>query len=273
MNGAVLCRAKVNLTLHVGAAIGSGRWAGYHPVESLVAFADFGDRLSFAPDAELSVSVSGPFGKGLAAVSDNLVIRAMRAAKAANHRVHMDKCIPISAGLGGGSANAAGALRVFDPEGQVDDAALGADVPVCRLSRTAMMEGIGERVTPLPGLGTVPAVLVNPGVAVSTARIFQTFDLLPREAEPARTDRDGDLLARAYSGRNDLQNAAIGEAPVIADVLDALNAEDGCDLARMSGSGATCFGLFRTDADAQQAARRLTGKGWWGVACRLGDAD
>ena len=268
-----LCRAKVNLTLHVGATLQDGRWAGYHPVESLVAFADFGDRLGFAPADATSLHIDGPFGGGLRASGDNLVLRALHACAAPPQAVTLDKQLPVSAGLGGGSANAAGVLRRFDPDRRVDGALLGADVPVCRLSRTAMMEGVGERVQAAPGLGQLPAVLVNPGVAVSTAEVFATYDLVPRDAEPSRTDRSGDLLSRAYSGTNDLQGAAIGCAPVIAEVLDALNETPNCDLARMSGSGATCFGLYRSDAAAAAAAKSLAGRGWWARACRIGDPD
>ena len=268
-----VCRAKVNLTLHVGAVIASGRWTGYHPVESLVVFADFGDTLRFTPAPTTELTITGPHGGTLGTDADNIVLQAMRVCSAPSHAVALTKEIPVAAGLGGGSANAAGVLRLFDPDGRVDGASLGADIPVCRVSRTAMMEGVGDRVSVAPGLGEVAAVLVNPRVAVSTAAVFQTFDLIPRAAEPARTDRHGDLLSRAYSGDNDLQNAAIGLAPVIAEVLDALNATPDCDLARMSGSGATCFGLYRSDAAASAAARELSRRGWWARACRLGDPD
>lgn len=270
----MLCRAKVNLTLHVGATIVGGRWDGYHPVESLVAFADFGDTLEFEPGDAHTLDIAGPFARTLGpGTSDNLVFRVLDRLGVPPQHVTLTKTIPVSAGLGGGSANAAAVLRRFDPDGRVDGAAFGADVPVCRLSQTAMMEGVGERLTPIPGLGSVPAVLVNPGVAVSTAAVFETFDSLPRAAEPARTDREGTLVARAYSGENDLYLPAISHAPVIAEVIDAINAQEGCDLARMSGSGATCFGLFQTTEAAQRAERMLQRDGWWVRACRIGDPD
>ena len=268
-----LCRAKVNLTLHVGAKIEGGRFDGYHPVESLVVFADFGDVLTFEPSERTSVGFEGPFGDALFDEGHNSVWAAMERVSAPPHLVIIDKQLPLASGLGGGTADAAGVLRVFDPKGRLHGLEIGADGPVCRLSRTALMQGIGDRITPLPGLGQVPAVLVNPGVRVSTASVFETFDLLPRDADPASTDAQGDLLSRAYSGENDLQSAAIGQAPVIAEVLDAINATEGCDLARMSGSGATCFGLYRSEAAAEAAADTLANRGWWARACRLGDPD
>jgi len=211
-------RAKVNLTLHVGARISSGKWEGYHPVESLVVFADFGD-------------------------------------------------------VGGGTADAAAVLRVFDPKGRVSPLKLGADGPVCHLSRTAMMEGIGEVITQQPGLGQLSAVLINPGVAVSTGAIFKAMDAAPRDKVPAITSRQGDLLSRALSGENDMQEVAVAQAPIIADVLRSLAQQAGCELARMSGSGATCFGIFRSDAQAAAAAKAISAaqSSWWVRPCRLGD--
>ena len=269
----MLCRAKVNLTLHVGARIVGGRWEGYHPVESLVAFADIGDVLAFDPADTLGLEIVGPFAGYLALETDNIIHQAMRLVDAPPHRVTLTKNLPVSAGLGGGSANAAGVFRRFDPEMTRNPAALGADVPVCTLSRTTMMEGIGERLTPVPGLGTVDAVLVNPGIPVSTAEIFEAYDSVQRPVEPDRTQRSGSLIERARSGVNDMQNAAVVQAPEIAEVLTALDLSEGCDLARMSGSGASCFGLFRDSASAHGAADALSKLGWWAVACTLGDPD
>ncbi|GLQ20166.1 4-(cytidine 5'-diphospho)-2-C-methyl-D-erythritol kinase [Algimonas porphyrae] len=267
----VLCPAKVNLTLHVGAAIASGDRAGYHPVDSLVVFADMGDAIRFEPSEASMLEIDGPFSCGLSADTDNLILRTLTACDAPPQRVRLTKCLPVSAGLGGGSANAAAVLRMFDPNNQVDGARIGADIPVCRLSRTAMMRGIGERVTAVPGLGQVPAVLVNPGIAVSTARVFSRFDAAPRAAEPVSTAQTGSLLDRALSGRNDLQPVAIADVPIIEIVIAAIADQPGCQLARMSGSGASVFGLFDTDAAAQAAAKVLSARGWWSVATRLGD--
>lgn len=278
----ILARAKVNLTLHVGAAIQSGRHQGYHPVESLVAFADFGDELTAVHAPQSSMSIAGPFGAGLTAGEDNLVFKALSQCGVHAQSIHLTKNIPVSAGLGGGSANAAAILRVFDPVGAVDPLALGADVPVCRRSETAMMEGIGERVTPLPGLGTVAAVIANPGRPVSTAQIFSAFDAQTRPENPSQTARRGTLIERARSGGNDLQPIAVSLVPDIAGVIEVIAAQPGCELARMSGSGASVFGLFGSDEAAKAAEDRLTElrtndpSQWgrlWARACRLGDVQ
>jgi len=264
-----LARAKVNLTLHVGAL----RSDGYHPVESLVVFADIGDRLSFEPAPTTSLTIHGT--DVLPSDGSNLIIRAMETIKAPPRDVVLTKELPISAGLGGGSANAAAVLRQFEHAISDEELAfnLGADVPVCKMSRTAMMEGIGEVITPQPNLGSLSAVLINPGVAVSTGAIFKAMDSAPRAIEPAITSRNGDLLSRAVSGENDMQEAAISQAPIISDVLRALAQQTGCELARMSGSGATCFGIFRSDAQAKAAEQAISSAqpDWWVRACRLGD--
>lgn len=265
-----IARAKVNLTLHVGAV----RVDRYHPLNSLVVFADIGDRLWFEPSDQMQLTIRG--ADDLPTDGSNLILRAMGMAKAAPHHIILDKDLPVSAGLGGGSANAGATLRVFDADISDHDLAykLGADVPVCRLSQTAMMSGIGEHIEPLSDLGQLSAVLVNPGVAVSTGAIFRAMDSMPRASEPRQTSSSGDLLSRALAGENDMQDAAIAQAPTIADVLRALAQQPGCELARMSGSGATCFGIFRSDAQAQAAAQALETAcpSWWVRACRLGDA-
>lgn len=264
-----LARAKVNLTLHVGAA----REDGYHPIESLVVFADIGDDLEFHPAAKTVLTIEG--ADHLPTDGSNLILRAMTMIKAPSHQIELTKNLPVSAGLGGGSANAAAVLRQF--KSTETDAVLafnlGADIPVCRRSQTAMMWGIGEDVVPVSGLGQLSAVLVNPGVAVSTAAIFKAMDAKARDEHPKATIAKGDLLSRALSGTNDMQEMAIAQAPIISDVLRALAQQPGCELARMSGSGATCFGIFRSDAQANAAAEALAKAqaGWWVRACRLGD--
>jgi len=268
-----LARAKVNLTLHVGASIQSGKWQGYHPLESLVVFADFGDTLSFKPSRNGTIEFEGPFGQALYHQENISIWDALELAKAPPHDTTIDKQIPIAAGLGGGTADAAAVLRAFDPNRKIHPIKIGADGPVCHLSRTAMMEGIGEVVSPLPGLGQISAVLVNPNVAVSTGAVFKAMDSKPRDENPAMTARDGSLLSRALSGTNDMQDFAIAQVPIINDVLRALAQATGCELARMSGSGATCFGIFRSDAQATAAANAISQaqEGWWVRACRLGD--
>ena len=272
--------AKINLWLHVTGRRPDGR----HELDSLVAFADVGDRLSAAPADALSLSLSGPFAAALGRGADNLVLKAVRTLAAhcgvpAAAALHLEKHLPVASGIGGGSADAAAALRLCARlwqadigEGALLDLALGlgADIPVCLLQRTARMTGIGERLAPLePPPPPAPAILVNPGVAVSTG---QVFDALAGRFSPPAKVRDGDLAARAGLNRNDLEAPAIGLAPAIADVLAALRAAPGIRLARMSGSGATCFGLFGDDGAAEDAARRIRAArpAWWVAACRIG---
>ena len=268
-----IARAKVNLTLHVGRLISQGEHEGYHPVDSLVVFADFGDELCFEAAEASGLEIAGPFAEGLEANSDNLILKALNLARAPSQKVRLQKNIPISAGLGGGSANAAAVLRRFDPTQRVNDVHVGADVPVCRQSRTALMRGVGEDVTPVLGLGQIPAILVNPLVAVSTEAIFKAFDSIERENEPERNASQGSLLKRALAGQNDLQAVAIKKAPIIDQVLSQIEMQDGCQLSRMSGSGASCFGLFETMEASQVAANaiRTSNSQWWVKACQLGD--
>lgn len=268
-----IARAKVNLTLHVGRLISQGEHEGYHPVDSLVVFADFGDELCFEAAEASGLEIAGPFAEGLEANSDNLILKALNLARAPSQKVRLQKNIPVSAGLGGGSANAAAVLRRFDPTQRVNDVDVGADVPVCRQSRTALMRGVGEDVTPVLGLGQIPAILVNPLVAVSTEAIFKAFDSIERENEPERNASQGSLLKRALAGQNDLQAVAIKKAPIIDQVLSQIEMQDGCQLARMSGSGASCFGLFETMEASQVAANaiRTSNSQWWVKACQLGD--
>lgn len=268
-----IAKAKVNLTLHVGRAISNGAYKGYHPVDSLVVFADFGDILSFKLDETHGFEVGGEFAEGLKFEPNNLVNQAMKACKAPPHSVSLKKNIPVSAGLGGGSANAAAVLRVFDRAGAVDAASMGADIPVCRLSQTALMQGIGERVTPLAEKGRIAAILVNPRISVSTGAIFTAFDSVPRESTPKASETSKTLLECALEGSNDLQPIAEVQAPIITDVLQAIKRTQDCRLSRMSGSGATCFGLYENYEEAKRA--EITMKAaypeWWVRACYLGE--
>lgn len=273
------------MTLHVGRIITdpADPFYRYHPLDSLVVFADVGDDLTAAKSAELSLSIDGPFAGDLSAEPDNLILRAYRAVAAKTDITPLiftlTKNLPVASGIGGGSADAAAALRIMRgivDLGDVDwrDIALslGADVPVCLGSTTTHMSGIGQDLTPWADLGVVHAVLVNPGIAVSTASIFKAFDSgSPRET-PRPQKHSGTLLERARDGRNDLQPPAIEAAPVIADVIHILSAQCGCDLARMSGSGATCFGLFEDAQAAALAAAAITDNHptWWCVATTLG---
>ena len=263
--------AKVNLFLHV-----LGRRAdGYHLLDSLAVFAGAADVLRATPDASLSLTVSGPFGAALAGEADNLVLRAARAlAKTAGvtagARLALEKTLPVASGLGGGSADAAAALRLLGrlwgvaPE-RVDAAALGADVPVCLAGRTARMGGIGELLTPAPALPRFGLALVNPGLPVATAAVFRARigAYSPPAALPEGWADAAAMAADLARLRNDLEAPARALCPAVGDVLAALAARPGCLLARMSGSGASCFGIFADPDLAEQAASALARPGWW----------
>jgi 4-diphosphocytidyl-2-C-methyl-D-erythritol kinase len=284
--------AKVNLTLRV---LGR-RPDGYHEIESLVVFAGIGDALAFTPDCGLALTVRGPTAAAAGGLADNLVLKAVRelAERIEGLKVGhfvLTKRLPVAAGLGGGSTDAAAALRLVARHNRIaaDDAhlmaaaaATGADVPVCLDPQPRLMRGIGELLSPpwrLPGL---PALLINPGVSVATKDVFAALRAAPvdphHSAGRAQEGWAGDdaaptsgRLARAalidFVSRhgNDLEPAAMALHPAIAQALAALRALAGCRLARMSGSGASCFALFDTNRAAAAAARalRLAHPQWW----------
>ena len=269
-------RAKINLTLHVGRVIHdpSDAFFGYHPLDSLVVFADVGDDIAMRPADKTHLTIAGPFSEGLTAEADNLILRALAAAKARPYSVTLQKNLPVSAGIGGGSANAAAVLCLCGVNDLGVAVSLGADVPVCLHSKTAHMTGIGEDVKVMPDMGQLHALLINPRVAVSTGAIFKAFDAAPDIRETPRPMKaSGDLLSRALDGRNDLEPIAMAQAPVIGDVLRLLASQNGCQLARMSGSGATCFGLFESDNTLRRAkaAIRAQAPNWWIQPTLLGD--
>lgn len=279
-------RAKVNLTLHIKGK----RPDGYHELESLVVFADFSDELVFTPASEDSLSLEGPFA-GLVD-GENLVLKAKRAVASwlgvsISGDFRLKKSIPVAAGLGGGSSDAAAAIRallkVYDSAGNAktfikQSAAIGADVPVCLQNSAAWMRGLGERVTPVPGLTPLPALLVNPRIKLSTAAVFKTLNakpLQPEEAGPPpsfpgwRNPREAAVWLN--EGRNDLEAPAIALEPAVKNVLDALRRLDGCMLSRLSGSGPTCFGIFLSQDAAAEAASemRRSYPNWWVQATTL----
>jgi 4-diphosphocytidyl-2-C-methyl-D-erythritol kinase len=245
--------AKLNLALHVRAREADG----YHRIETIFAFCDDGDAVTAELADSLSLEVTGPFASTLAGEGDNLVLRAARAvgAKAA---LRLDKRLPVAAGLGGGSADAAAVLRLFGGS-MADAATLGADVPACLLSRTARGEGRGELIEPveIPGLSGTPVLLVNPNVPLPTGAVFRGWDGVDRGP-----------LGDWESGRNDLEAPARALVPEIGAVLQALS---GARIARMSGSGATCFGLYDSEAARDAAAARISTekRGWWLSQTRL----
>ena len=269
-------KAKINLTLHVDSKINdiSHSQYGYHPLNSLVVFSDIADEVLIVPSQENKVSITGPFGHMLNANESNSTIQALKGIDRSPQHIKLVKNLPVSAGIGGGSANAAAVMRIFNSESIQVAMSLGADVPVCLFSKTAQMSGIGENLSFLPGLGQVNAVLVNPRVSISTANVFNAFDemsvkggsILPSSAE-------GSLLLRAINGRNDLEAAAISLEPVIGDVLSVINNQTGCCLARMSGSGPTCYGLFKDASASLNAAKaiRSIAPDWWCETTILGD--
>jgi 4-diphosphocytidyl-2-C-methyl-D-erythritol kinase len=270
-------RAKINLFLHVG----ERRPDGFHPLQSLAVFTEFGDALEAEAAGDLSLSLAGPFAAQLGD-ADNLVLKAARllaerAGRPAQAKLILTKNLPVASGIGGGSADAAAALRALIElwqlnleEGVMGEiaAALGSDVPVCLKSAHAFMEGRGEILNPLTTLPRLPLLLVNPGVAVSTRDIFA--GLSDRRGTGLNLPKGGfddvaDLLRFLESTGNDLEAPARALQPVIGQVLAALGVVPGCLFARMSGSGATCFALLPDDDASIRAAEVLRRQhpGWW----------
>ncbi len=281
--------AKINLTLHV---VGR-RPDGWHELESLVAFTRGGDTLSLAPGGPLALDVEGPTAAAAGSLQDNLVIRAARALAARVEglvlgRFRLTKRLPVAAGIGGGSSDAAAALRLLaranglaadDPRLHAAAAETGADVPVCLGATARMMTGTGATLGQPVRLPPLPALVVNPGVPLETRAVFARMGLPPGwttsgNAHPRLTGGEAavELFGALGRGRNDMEDAACVLAPVVGDVLAVLGAARGCRLARMSGSGATCFGLFtdcRAAGRAGKAIRRAH-PGWWVKSVMLG---
>jgi 4-diphosphocytidyl-2-C-methyl-D-erythritol kinase len=285
--------AKINLALHVRRR----RPDGYHDLETLFAFARDGDTVLVAPAEEWSLTITGPFAGALGspaeveavspglvpatageafAVPDNLIEKAANAFTRVfpdipPQAITLDKHLPVASGIGGGSADAAATLRALariagvasgDPRLTAMARPLGADVPACLLGRTSIGTGAGEELAVIEGRPGIPLLLVNPGV--STAAVFRAWDGVDRGAL-----RDGNLIERALAGRNDLAGPARLLAPLIGEVEELLAAAPGAILSRMSGSGATCFALFETDADRDAAAGLAERRGWWTLTTSL----
>jgi len=278
--------AKVNLTLRVNGR----RTDGYHDLESVVAFADCADRLTLTPGSDLDLKMLGPLAQACGDTSDNLVLKA---ARLLGERVpdmkagsfSLDKVLPVAAGIGGGSADAAAALRLLSQLNglALDDSRLievarltGADVPVCVDSRGCVMTGVGERLQPL-NLPKMPCVMVNPGVPVATKDVFAALglrkgelrvsagDVLLQKPWPDAEASLEDWVEALAASSNDLEAPALRVQPVIGEVISALNATNGAWLSRMSGSGATCFAIYENTADAGRAAEKLRREhpAWW----------
>jgi 4-diphosphocytidyl-2-C-methyl-D-erythritol kinase len=280
-------RAKVNLTLRVNGR----RSDGYHDLESVVAFADCADRLTLTPGPDLELKMSGPLAQACGETSDNLVLKA---ARLLSERVpdlkagifSLDKVLPVAAGIGGGSADAAAALRLLaqlnglaldDPRITEVAQLTGADVPVCVRSLACVMTGVGETLQPLD-LPTMPCVMVNPCVPVATRDVFNALGLRNGELlvgaadvllqDSSWPDEGGSLeewVEALAANSNDLEAPATRIEPVIGEVIAALNGTNGAWLARMSGSGATCFAIYENTAEARRAAEKIRRQqpGWW----------
>ncbi|WP_041711014.1 4-(cytidine 5'-diphospho)-2-C-methyl-D-erythritol kinase [Afipia broomeae] len=279
-------RAKVNLTLRV-----LGRRAdGYHDLESLVVFADCADTLTLTPGPDLTLATGGPGAQDCGEMSDNLVVRAAlllgeRIPGLTLGRFTLDKHLPVAAGIGGGSADAAAALRLLAQANNlaIDDQRIidvaretGADIPVCLASRACTMTGVGENLSMLD-IPAMPCVMVNPRVGVATKDVFTALglgkgellagvgDVMLSPGWPAKGASFDEWVEAVGHGTNDLEKPALKVEPIIGEVLSALRATEGVRLARMSGSGATCFAIFETIGDAGQAAKAISKAhpGWW----------
>ncbi|MCP4382365.1 MAG: 4-(cytidine 5'-diphospho)-2-C-methyl-D-erythritol kinase [Hyphomicrobiales bacterium] len=285
-------RAKINLALHVL----DRRADGYHSLNSLVVFADIADRLTVYPEdpGMIGMTVEGPFAEALRATTppdDNLVFvvakgmaEAFDAGEQNGLGLNLEKHLPVAAGLGGGSADAAAALRLVNrvwhlgiPAGELAGIglSLGADIPICLSSRPSIMRGRGEDITAIKGLPALSIVLVNPGVAVSTGDVFGAIEPAERSPLPDLPDHIGSAMELVFwlrKTRNDLFQPAIAAAPPIETALRALANDQDCVFARMSGSGATVFGVFMSNEAAERAATRLRSvdRQWWVAATQTG---
>ena len=279
----MLARAKINLYLHV---VGR-RPDGFHLLDSLVVFAETGDEIAVAPGDTLTLKIVGPFAGKLAADDDNLVLRAARglrdlAGVQTGAAITLTKNLPVASGIGGGSADAAATLDALAALWNISPdrvalerlaLSLGADVPVCRAGKASFMGGIGEEVVYAGALPAAHLLLVNPGIATPTPAVFKArqggFSVAGRWDQPPQ---DVQALAAALQARgNDLTEAAITVTPAIRDVLAAITQTKSCLLARLSGSGATCFGIYAgaAEAEAARSAILATNPAWWAVAARI----
>ncbi|MBI2255059.1 MAG: 4-(cytidine 5'-diphospho)-2-C-methyl-D-erythritol kinase [Proteobacteria bacterium] len=279
----MLARAKVNLYLHV---VGK-RADGYHLLDSLIVFAETGDDIRVSPADDLTLTIDGPFGNGLDTGAGNLVMRAALALRdlagtAQGAAIHLTKNLPLASGIGGGSADAATALSALIDLWQVKPERvalyklaekLGADVPVCLDGRPAFVGGVGEDIEAAGTLPETHILLVNPLVETPTPAVFKArrggFSESARWHQVPATAAD--LAAYLKGRKNDLTDPAIVVAPVVADVLGAIAATPACLLSRLSGSGATCFGLYESAAAADAARAAITARhpGWWSATARI----
>lgn len=261
-----VARAKVNLCLHITGR----RDDGMHLLDSIVVFPEIGDVLTAEPSDNLTLKIDGPFGAGLS--GDNLVLAAARLMKV-NAALHLTKNLPVASGIGGGSADAAACIRLLskltdEPSPQIKDiAAMGADIPVCLSQISIRMQGVGETLSPTPTLPGFWIVLVNAGQGVNTGEVFNKIENYenPQISIPSEFSNFDDFVNFLADQRNDMQSAAINICPKIDLVLSTILATHDCALARMSGSGGTCFGLYASESGAQAAATEIKSShpDWW----------
>jgi len=284
---ATFAPAKINLFLHVGPAEDDG----YHPLSSWMTFADVGDRLTYHAASDRTLRIEGPFAGELAAVAsaDNLVMRAaerLMVGRDAGFGLTLHKALPIASGLGGGSSDAGAALRLLrralgltveDEALEAMAASIGADGPACLWGRPVLAEGRGERLSPAPVAPVLDAVLVNPGVACPTGAVYRAYDAgdvgdARRPGLPDRFETPRAVAEALAACRNDLEAPAIGLEPEIGRTLALLRAAPETLLARLSGSGATCFALCKDGAAAERLAGEVAAAEprWWVRTCRLG---
>ncbi len=279
--------AKINLYLHVGGVRGDG----LHDLASLFVFADQGDEITVEPAQELSLTISGPFAESLQAfpVSHNLILKAATQLRDAQSievgaRINLVKNLPVAAGIGGGSADAAAALRaltrlwnltISSQELHNIAFALGADVPACLETHPIFVSGAGEVIERAPSLPQLWVCLANPRVETPTGPIFKAFDSqnqipeMPKHMGEQAFSSPDDFISQLSLARNDLQAPAIAHEVVIKTVIEALTAQPGALLSRMSGSGATCFALFDNLEDAKNASVEIERRGWWAMTAKL----
>ena len=273
----VTAHAKVNLTLHV---VGQ-RANGYHEMQSLVCLTEFGDQIHLSPAADFSFQVIGPYAAGIPVDESNLVVQATKFmakkhSKTLDCQIILEKNLPMASGIGGGSSDAAAVMRALSqywsvPLPNADELmALGADIPVCMTTGLTLMEGAGEDVAQLSAAPNWGLVLVNPNVGVSTPAVFNALN---SKHNPPMQDVAENCVDIAWLGdqRNDLEPPAMAMVPEVVAVVDAISAATHCQVARMSGSGATCFGLFANTEHANAAANRLqwAHPNWWVVSTKM----
>jgi 4-diphosphocytidyl-2-C-methyl-D-erythritol kinase len=268
--------AKLNLYLHVTGR----RDDGYHTLDSLIVFTEVGDSLNVKKSDTLSLEIVGPFAAALIGhEDDNLVLKAARLlAEAADvpalAEISLNKCLPVAAGLGGGSSDASATLKalmiLWDINPKTIDLetiaiSLGADVPVCMATKSSFIGGVGERLSPCPGLPQFGLLLINPNITLATVDAFSAFSLpfSPAAAFTTAPSSVTELVDILGQRRNDLTADVVSLCPSVGDVLRTLESISNCRLARMTGSGATCFGLFDTLSAAQSAAATLAHHDWW----------